>query len=103
MNLPTIIPPGSFIHRILCNENGMRAGTRIAIFLPIWLALRGLLLPALVPVLLRSLHPPVNAKSEQIFTITPGVTFIYPFSEFLVLLLTCWIMSRIERRRMGSY
>src|SRR5271155_5406516 len=103
MNSPVIIPPGSVFRRILFNEKGMRAGTRIVIFLPLWWVLRSLLFPILVPFLYVLLHLSVNMKYSQILTITPGRTFVYPFSEFVILLFACWIMAKIERRNMSVY
>lgn len=79
---------------IFLNERGLRAGWRVAIFLAIFFCLA---LPLTIPL--------QSASRQQAATgaLLPGLEIIGDGITFLVLLIACWIMSRIEKRPMALY
>ena len=83
---------------IFYNERGLRAGWRLLIYLGmIWLLILG---AGLIAKRLTSGHPRGAPSSEFIRTmIQAAVEFIL----FLVLLFLAWVMSKIERRKLGVY
>ncbi len=83
---------------IFYNERGLRAGWRLLIYLGmIWLLILG---AGLIAKRLTSGHPGGAPSSEFVRTmIQAAVEFIL----FLVLLFLAWVMSKIERRKLGVY
>jgi len=75
----------------------------MAIFIPIWLFLHDLTVRGLSRIIFLKFFASGRMKFSTDGLLTPGVTFVYPFLEFTVLLLACWVMSKIERRSLGSY
>jgi uncharacterized protein len=79
---------------IFLNERGLRAGWRLVIFLVIFFCLS---LPIAIP--LQS----VSRKQAASGALLPGLQIVGDGLTFLILLIACWIMSRIEKRPMGLY
>jgi uncharacterized protein len=90
--------PSHKLTLIFYNERGLRAGWRLLIYLGmIWLLILG---AGLIAKRLASGHPRGAPSSEFIRTmIQAAVEFIL----FLVLLFLAWVMSKIERRKLGVY
>ncbi len=87
---PVTAQPPDQLRFIFFNDHGLRAGWRLAIFF-------GLLFPiGFVVLALRSLAP-------QFPRMSPYRTILGESALFLAVALTSWIMSRIEKRDMGSY
>jgi len=87
---PVTAQPPDQLRFIFFNDHGLRAGWRLAIFF-------GLLFPiGFVVLALRSLAP-------QFPRMSPYRTILGESALFLAVALTSWIMSRIEKREMGSY
>jgi membrane protease YdiL (CAAX protease family) len=82
------------LRQIFVNERGLRAGWRLAIFLGILFCLS---LAVALP--LRSLA----RRQEMTKALLPGFQIIGDGITFLILLIACWIMSRIEKRPMALY
>ena len=79
---------------VFFNDHGFRAGWRLVIFIAI---LFGLVLLISFP--LQS----IARKQAATGALTPGPQIFGDGLTFLVLLIACWIMSKIEKRPMGLY
>ena len=79
---------------IFFNERGLRAGWRLVIFLVIFFCLS---LPVVIP--LQS----ISRKQAASGALLPGLQIVGDGITFVILLIACWIMSRIEKRPMGLY
>ena len=88
---------GAAWRRILENDRGLRAGWRLAIFICIFYGFPQLLISTL-----RRFAPPMPPTPPP-QAILPTGQLIAGIVAFLWLLLSTWIMSRIERRPVGSY
>jgi membrane protease YdiL (CAAX protease family) len=95
---PSASAPSHKLTLIFYNERGLRAGWRLLIYLGmIWLLILG---AGLIAKRLTSGHPSGAPSSEFVRTmIQAAVEFIL----FLVLLFLAWVMSKIERRKLGVY
>lgn len=82
---------------IFYNDRGLRAGWRLLIFAAIF-CLFSLALGLLVFLLSPRLRRPAPTG-----VITPGIQIISDCVAFLLILLATFIMSRIERRSLGTY
>lgn len=89
------------IRRIFLGPDGIRAGWRLATFVLLFAALqyvivqRGMrLIPGAVEI----------AREAQVGgVLTPQFQLVFESAIFLVALLAAWIMSRIEKRPLGTY
>jgi len=81
------------VRLVFFNERGLRAGWRLAIFVAILFVLSLALIP------LR----PLLMKQASTGNLRPGPQILGDGLTFLMLLIACWIMSRIEKRPMGAY
>jgi uncharacterized protein len=95
-------PPAPFLQVVLFNPRGLRAGWRLLIF-------GGMLFvifygSSQLAGYLQNLqrHTGPAARSEPSF-ILPVAQGIVEFVIFFLILLVSWIMSRIERRKVGQY
>lgn len=79
---------------IFLNDRGLRAGWRLTIFIAIFICL-----VLLISFPLRS----IAQKQAATGALTPGPQILGDGLLFLVLLITCWIMSKVEKRPMGLY
>jgi len=95
-------PPASFLQVVLFNQRGLRAGWRLLIFCGMLFALSyGFSqLVRYLQSLQKHTGPAVPSQSSFILPVTQG---LFEFVIFLVVLLLSWIMSRIERRKVGQY
>jgi membrane protease YdiL (CAAX protease family) len=84
--------------KIFFNDRGLRAGWRLLIFVLVAVGLPRLLLWAI----LRLGHSQTSAGPEP-SEILPWLQLAFGCLSFLWLLFVTWIMSRIERRPVGSY
>jgi membrane protease YdiL (CAAX protease family) len=91
--------PGSshMLTRVFRNDRGLRAGWRLLIFIAIVIGIPRLLIWALT----RLSGPATTGPAPS--AIMPWQQLIVGCVAFLWLLLVSWIMSRIERRPVGSY
>jgi membrane protease YdiL (CAAX protease family) len=103
MEIKTFINSESKLHNLLFNEKELRVGARMAIFIALWVLLRNYIVRGLSRLIFLNLFTPGSVKFGADQPLRPGVTFVFPFLEFAVLLFACWIMSKIERRNMGNY
>ncbi|HXU21837.1 MAG TPA: type II CAAX endopeptidase family protein [Verrucomicrobiae bacterium] len=87
-------PPQSATHRIFLGSDGIRAGWRLAIAIAIFLALLTVVSAALVRV------PHVRAWAVSG---GPGALFFGEGILALALVLTVWVMARIEDRSWADY
>lgn len=78
---------------IFIGPQGLRAGWSVAVFVGLFIVFAGA-----INYLLKLAHfnPPKG-------TFTPSIAFIGEISQLLLLLLVVWIMSLVERRRLGEY
>lgn len=81
------------VRLVFLNERGLRAGWRLLIFVAILFVLSLALIP------LR----PMLMKQAAMGDLRPGLQIVGDGLTFLVVLIACWIMSRIEKRPMGLY
>lgn len=79
---------------IFFNDHGLRAGWRLLIFIAIFFCLA-----VLISFPLRS----IAGKQAATGALSPGPQIIAEGLTFLVILIACWIMSKIEKRPMGLY
>jgi membrane protease YdiL (CAAX protease family) len=79
---------------IFFNERGLRAGWRLVIFVAIFFCLA---LPVAIP--LQS----ISRKQAASGALLPGLQIVGDGLTFVILLIACWIMSRIEKRPMAMY
>jgi membrane protease YdiL (CAAX protease family) len=95
---PSASAPSHKLTLIFYNERGLRAGWRLLIYIGmIWLLTQG---TGLIAKRLTSGHSRGVPSSEFVRTmIQAAVEFIL----FLVLLFLAWVMSTIERRKLGVY
>jgi len=89
MNEAEQFPSPSFFHRVFYNQSEIRAGWRLLIFIGIVYAL-------------------VNASGLMIRRLLHGVDrdalfLVRELMDFLIFLLTSWIMGRIENRTIADY
>jgi uncharacterized protein len=84
---------------IFRNDRGLRAGWRLLIFVLVAVGLPRLLLW----IILRLAHPQSSAAGPEPSEILPWLQLGFGCLAFLWLLFVTWIMSRIERRPVGSY
>jgi len=82
------------LQTVFLNDRGLRAGWRFAIFVVIFF---GLSLTIAYP--LRS----IARKQAAAGGLSPEYPILGDGLTFLILLIACWIMSRIEKRPMGLY
>jgi uncharacterized protein len=94
---PSSSAPSQKLAQILYNDRGLRAGWRLLIFAAI-LCLCALALGLLVFLLFPRLQRPAPTGA-----LTPGIQIISDLAAFLLILLATFIMSRIERRGLGTY
>jgi membrane protease YdiL (CAAX protease family) len=96
---PETLPAGAShpLRTIFFNDRGLRAGWRLLIFLAIF-AFLYLALGLVAFVLSSKLHVKVPTD-----TLVPGFQIIGDGVGFLLILLATFIMSRIERRSLGTY
>jgi membrane protease YdiL (CAAX protease family) len=95
---PTNAPAGpTKLQVVFFNERGLRAGWRLLIFAGLLRAAQGFLFWMLLLIRSGRNRPPQNA------TPPPEQLFIGEVVLFLVVVLITWVMSRIERRAMGTY
>ena len=87
-------PPESNVHRIFIGSNGIRAGWRLAAAVAIFLALS----TVVGVVLVRAPHVRAWARG-----VGPAALFLGEGVETLVLVLTVWVMARIEDRSWADY
>jgi len=82
--------------------NGIRAGWRLAIFLIIFVALAASINAILhrIPYITQHFPPP---KKGEPAVMTPGALIFGEGSTVLLLFLTVWIMSLIEKKSFGDY
>ncbi len=86
---------------ILYGPNGLRAGWRILIFLLIIACIAGVIYLA-GQYAAHKLGPRPTNPGQQT-TLEPGLIAIGDATTFLLLLLACWIMTKIERRKISHY
>lgn len=92
-------PPPSGRRNIFVGPDGIRAGWRVAIFVLLFVAFFVLELSVLMHISdFRQRYTLARAG-----TITPRFELIFEMAQFAAALLAAAIMSRIERRRLGSY
>lgn len=87
-------PPESNVHRIFIGSNGIRAGWRLAAAVAIFLALS----TVVSVVLVRAPHVRAWARGGG-----PAALFLGEGVETLALVLTVWVMARIEDRSWADY
>lgn len=96
------VPPGNESHSqvrfVFFNERGLRAGWRLAIFIAMLVAFT-----SLATLVLSHLIPRGKGGPPQGGGIQPGPQLITEFFSFLVILFFTWVMSRIEKRKIGVY
>src|ERR1700704_4921547 len=95
-NLPSNSP--NSLTRIFYNDLGLRAGWRLAIYFAMFAIVIGI--TALLPKNRSGAEPQTShlpVFAQRALELAIQIVF------FLVLLLLAWIMSRIERRKMGAY
>jgi hypothetical protein len=95
-----IAPTGSshFLNTVFFNDRGLRAGWRLLIYcgmIAVLIVLGNFLGKQLAGTAQNGPKPPESLK--WIFQVVGQLIF------FLLLLLLAWIMSKIERRKMGAY
>src|SRR5947209_10620119 len=97
---PEILPVAPSPHRsdVFFNQRGLRAGWRIAIYLPMVIAFL-IFLQLLLTVATSKLNLPSPTKG----VLTPGIQIVAEMLAFLLLILAAFIMSRIERQNMANY
>jgi membrane protease YdiL (CAAX protease family) len=92
-------PPPSFLRNIFVGPSGIRAGWRFAIF--------ALLFVAFFVIELGFLSYVSNFgqlyKLARSGTITPGFEVVFELAQFAAALLAAAVMSRIDKRPLGSY
>lgn len=91
----------STLRIVLFNDRGLRAGWRLSIFAAILCAILGLLALAARHFLPGA--PSTRGGSSESQLLLPLSQGIIELVLFLVVLLVCWVMSRIERRKVGEY
>jgi uncharacterized protein len=98
---PTPPPPPpsqpSALHHAFFNERGLRAGWRLVIFVGMLMAFSRLLR------WMASLFVGARGRPQPNAVIQPGQQLVGEVFAFLVVLFFTWVMSRLERRRMGTY
>lgn len=100
METPGIVSPSppSFLRQVFYNDLGLRAGWRLLIYCGmIWVLIFG---ADLLTKRLAASGPRGNPLPDIVQTIFQGIGELV---LFLVLLFLAWIMSRIERRKVGVY
>jgi CAAX protease family protein len=100
-------PPASTAHFVFFNSRGLRAGWRLAIFVGI---LGGIYGPFTLAVRLAQQYATPagvsGASAPKLADLSYFLPVLLGISEliaFLVVLLVSWVMSRIERRKVGEY
>jgi len=94
---PAVPPPPSKLHVVFFNERGLRAGWRLLIFVGMLIAAQAFVFGVLFLIRGGRNRPPQNAMPP------PEQLLVGELVGFLVVVLITWLMSRIERRRMGVY
>lgn len=89
----TVFSMNQTVRLVFFNERGLRAGWRLLIFLAIFFVLSLALIPL----------QPILMKQAATGNLRPGPQILGDGLTFLLLLIACWIMSRIEKRPMGVY
>lgn len=88
------------MRNVFVGPNGIRAGWRLLIFVAI-IAAEVVLLLGIARVAHLPLHPP--GGKGKITAISPGMMVVGEAVMFGLVLLAAFIMSKIEKRRMGLY
>jgi hypothetical protein len=94
------VPAPSALRKTFIGQNGLRAGWSLLIFVALLAAIGfG------VSVTVHRLYPsaPTTAKAVSDAMSAPSFVFIGESSQFLLVLLVTWIMSKIERRPISVY
>lgn len=101
MELETAPVPQPLINRVLYNDRGLRAGWRLLIFAGILYTISRLLVFA---------ARVLGASASRDRRIPDNLHYLLPLGQgiselvlFLIVLFATWLMSRIERRRVGEY
>jgi membrane protease YdiL (CAAX protease family) len=93
--------PGSshFLNAVFFNDRGLRAGWRLLIYVAMIIVFMFIGIRVLLFALFSILHlpPPTNG------VLLPGPQILGETLAFLLMLLSAYVMSRIERRAMGVY
>jgi uncharacterized protein len=93
----TVTSPGT-LALVFFNERGLRAGWRLLIFI---LILAAIGFPVLIA--LSALSQALRATQGPSAARSPVWLSVSEMTQFLAVLLAAWIMSRIERQRIGTY
>jgi CAAX protease family protein len=95
-------PPASFLQVAFFNQRGLRAGWRLLIFCGMLYAVFSGFsqLVRYLQSLQKHAGPAVPMENSYVLPVAQG---LFEFVTFLLLLLLSWIMSRIERRKVGEY
>jgi uncharacterized protein len=100
----SVSPPSSTVQLVFFNSRGLRAGWRLSIFAGILATLY-----LLVTLAARQISASGGAaaargpKLSDVPYLLPLAVGIGELLVFLVVLLVSWVMSRIERRKVGEY
>lgn len=96
---PGAAAPPSALQKIFIGPNGIRAGWRLLIFLAIFLALTRAANYVALQI------PGVRASVQQLNNgvITPGIQILGEGVTVVFLVLTAWIMTKIEKRTFADY
>ncbi|HMI50860.1 MAG TPA: type II CAAX endopeptidase family protein [Candidatus Saccharimonadales bacterium] len=85
-------PPKGILEQIFYNKAGLRSGWRLLLFTAIFVTLE-----IFSEAVIRTFIRPAPAA------LTPAYLLLVEIARFIVLLLTAYLMSRIEMRRLGVY
>jgi membrane protease YdiL (CAAX protease family) len=97
---PPLLPAQSALRKTFVGQDGLRAGWSLLIFVALLAAVAfG------INIILHRLYPsaPRTAKAVSDAMSAPSFVFIGESSQFLLVLLVTWIMSKIERRPISVY
>jgi hypothetical protein len=87
------------VRGIFIGPDGLRAGWRLTIFIALYIGLNFCAFSAL-----RAWRTHEGLPSNPTLTVlNPQWEFLFDGIQFALLLLATWIMSRMEKRRMGQY
>jgi len=90
--LPSVLPPPLSRNPVLFNDQGLRAGWRLLIYILLVVAIS-----AAISFVVRKIHTPTHTSP------TPSAVLVQEMVGFLVVFGCALIMSRIERRSPGAY
>jgi membrane protease YdiL (CAAX protease family) len=96
-------PPPSSVHFVFFNSRGLRAGWRLAIFVGILAMIYVLVTLAAKQIASSGVAAARGPKPRDVRYLFPLVVGISELAVFLVVLLVSWVMSRVERRKVGEY